>query len=139
MERLKNYLVELSNNNEIKTTNSKIEQRTRNAIRNDFTNLLVEILAESIGCESVVVARTKEGIGIAIDNEKVGFIPIVLKPVFKDTAEDILELAEDYERELAEKKTKAEQQAKAKAEKLAKQKEIAEQKKRLKELESNLN
>lgn len=138
MERLKNYLVELSNNNEIKTTNSKIEQRTRNAIRNDFTNLLVEILAESISCESVVVARTKEGIGIAIDNEKVGFIPIVLKPVFKDTAEDILELAEDYERELAEKKAKAEQQAKAKAEKLAKQKEIAEQKKRLKELESNL-
>jgi hypothetical protein len=138
MERLKNYLVELSNNNEIKTTNSKIEQRTRNAIRNDFTNLLVEILAESISCDSVVVARTKEGIGIAIDNEKVGFIPIVLKPVFKDTAEDILELAEDYERELAEKKAKAEQQAKAKAEKLAKQKEIAEQKKRLKELESNL-
>lgn len=139
MERLKNYLVELSNNNQIKTTNSKIEQRTRNAIRNDFTNLLVEILTESISCESVIVARTKEGIGIAIDNEKVGFIPIVLKPVFKDTAEDILELAEDYERELAEKKAKAEQQAKAKAEKLAKQKEIAEQKKRLKELESNLD
>lgn len=139
MERLKNYLVELSNNNEIKTTNSKIEQRTRNAIRNDFTNLLVEILNESIACDNVVVARTKEGIGIAIDNEKVGFIPIVLKPVFKDTAEDILELAEDYERELAEKKAKAEQQAKAKAEKLAKQKEIAEQKKRLKELESNLD
>jgi hypothetical protein len=139
MERLKNYLVELSNNNEIKTTNSKIEQRTRNAIRNDFTNLLVEILMESIGCDNVVVARTKEGIGIAIDNEKVGFIPIVLKPVFKDTAEDILELAEDYERELAEKKAKAEKQAKAKAEKIAKQKEIAEQKKRLKELESNLD
>ena len=139
MERLKNYLVELSNNNQIKTTNSKIEQRTRNTIRNDFTNLLVEILTESIGCDNVIVARTKEGIGIAIDNEKVGFIPIVLKPVFKDTAEDILELAEDYERELAEKKAKAEQQAKAKAEKLAKQKEIAEQKKRLKELESNLD
>lgn len=138
MERLKNYLVELSNNNQIKTTNSKIEQRTRNAIRNDFTNLLTEILTELVGGDNVIVARTKEGIGIAIDNEKVGFIPIVLKPVFKDTAEDILELAEDYERELAEKKAKAEQQAKAKAEKLAKQKEIAEQKKKLKELESNL-
>ena len=138
MERLKNYLVELSNNNEIKTTNSKIEQRTRNAIRNDFTNLLVEILNESIGCDNVVVARTKEGVGIAIDNEKVGFIPIVLKPVFKDTAEDILELAEDYERELAEKKAKAEQQAKAKAEKVAKQKALAEQKKKLKELENDL-
>ena len=138
MERLKNYLIELSNNNEIKTTNSKIEQRTRNAIRNDFTNLLVEILNESIGCDNVVVARTKEGVGIAIDNEKVGFIPIVLKPVFKDTAEDILELAEDYERELAEKKAKAEQQAKAKAEKVAKQKALAEQKKKLKELENDL-
>ena len=136
MERLKNYLVELSNNNQIKTTNSKIEQRTRNAIRNDFTNLLTEILAELVGSDSVVVARTKEGIGIAIDNEKVGFIPIVLKPVFKDTAEDILELAEDYERELAEKRAKAEQQAKVKAEKIAKQKEIAEQKRKLKELQN---
>ena len=139
MERLKNYLVELANRNDIKTTNSKIEQRTLNTIRYVFTTMLCEILNETIGCDSVIVARTKEGIGIAIDNEKVGFIPIVLKPVFKDTAEDILELAEDYERELAEKKAKAEQQAKAKAEKLAKQKEIAEQKKRLKELESNLD
>lgn len=138
MERLKNYLVELSNNNQIKTTNSKIEQRTRNAIRNDFTNLLTEILTELVGSESVIVARTKEGIGIAIDNEKVGFIPIVLKPVFKDTAEDILELAEEYQEQLELKAEKEKAKEKAKAEKLAKQKEIAEQKKKLKELESNL-
>ena len=136
MERLKNYLESLANRQDIKTTNSKIEQRTRNMIRNDFTNLLTELLIELVGTDNVIVARTKEGIGIAIDNEKVGFIPIVLKPVFKDTAEDILELAEDYERELQEKAKKEQERLQAKERKIAQQKAIAEQKAKLKALEN---
>ena len=136
MERLKNYLESLANNTEIKTTNSKIEQRTRNNIRKEFTDLLTEIIAESVGSELVQVARTKDGVGIAIDNEKVGFIPIILKPTFKDTAEDILELAEEYQEYLEEKSEKEKAKAKAKAEKIARQKEIAEQKAKLKELQN---
>ena len=136
MERLKTYLENLANRQDIKTTNSKIEQRTRNMIRNDFTNLLTELLIELVGTDTVIVARTKEGIGIAIDNEKVGFIPIVLKPVFKDTAEDILELAEDYERELQEKAKKEQERLQAKERKIAQQKAIAEQKAKLKALEN---
>ena len=136
MERLKNYLESLANRQDIKTTNSKIEQRTRNMIRNDFTNLLTELLIELVSTDNVIVARTKEGIGIAIDNEKVGFIPIVLKPVFKDTAEDILELAEDYERELQEKAKKEQERLQAKERKIAQQKAIAEQKAKLKALEN---
>ena len=136
MERLKTYLENLANRQDIKTTNSKIEQRTRNMIRNDFTNLLTELLIELVSTDNVIVARTKEGIGIAIDNEKVGFIPIVLKPVFKDTAEDILELAEDYERELQEKAKKEQERLQAKERKIAQQKAIAEQKAKLKALEN---
>ena len=136
MERLKTYLENLANRQDIKTTNSKIEQRTRNAIRNDFTNILTELLNELVASDMVVIARTKEGIGIAIDNEKVGFIPIVLKPVFKDTAEDILELAEDYERELLEKAKKEQERQLAKERKIAQQKAIAEQKAKLKALEN---
>ena len=137
MERLKNYLESLANNTEIKTTNSKIEQRTRNNIRKEFTDLLTEIIAESVGSELVQVARTKDGVGIAVDNEKVGFIPIVLKPIFKDTAEDILELAEEYQEQLEIKAEKEKAQAKAKAEKIKRQKEIAEQKRKLKELQES--
>lgn len=138
MERLKNYLVSLADRQDIKTTNSKIEQRTRNAIRNEFTNLLAECLNDLVGSEVIQVARTKDGVGIAVDNEKVGFIPIVLKPIFKDTAEDILELAEEYQEQLKAKAEKAEQKEKAKAEKIKRQKEIAEQKRKLKELQENV-
>lgn len=138
MERIKQYLDNLANREDIKVTNSKIEQRTRNAIRNEFTTLLVEVFNELVATDSVIVVRTKEGLGIALDNRKVGFIPIVLKPVFKDTAEDILELADEYEQELADKKAKAEKAAKEKAAKIAKQKALAEEKKRLKALEESL-
>lgn len=138
MERIKQYLDTLANREDIKVTNSKIEQRTRNAIRNEFTTLLVEVFNELVATDSVIVVRTKEGLGIALDNRKVGFIPIVLKPVFKDTAEDILELADEYEQELADKKAKAEKAAKEKAAKIAKQKALAEEKKRLKALEESL-
>lgn len=138
MERIKQYLDTLANREDIKVTNSKIEQRTRNAIRNEFTTLLVEVFNELVATDSVIVVRTKEGLGIALDNRKVGFIPIVLKPVFKDTAEDILELADEYEQELADKKAKAEKAAREKAEKIAKQKALAEEKKRLKALEESL-
>jgi hypothetical protein len=100
--------------------------------------LLVEVFNELVATDSVIVVRTKEGLGIALDNRKVGFIPIVLKPVFKDTAEDILELADEYEQELADKKAKAEKAAREKAEKIAKQKALAEEKKRLKALEESL-
>lgn len=137
MERLQNYLIGLANRQDIKTTNSKIEQRTRNAIRNEFTNLLTEVINDYVGNDLIQVARTKEGIGIAIDNEKVGFIPIVLKPIFKDTAEDILELAEEYQEQLEIKAEKEKAQAKAKAEKIKRQKEIAEQKRKLKELQES--
>jgi len=136
MERLQNYLTGLANRQDIKTTNSKIEQRTRNTIRNEFTNLLTEIINDYVGNDLIQVARTKEGIGIAIDNEKVGFIPIVLKPIFKDTAEDILELAEEYQEQLEIKAEKEKAQAKAKAEKIKRQKEIAEQRAKLKELKN---
>lgn len=138
MERIKQYLDTLANREDIKVTNSKIEQRTRNAIRNEFTTLLVEVFNELVATDSVIVVRTKEGLGIALDNRKVGFIPIVLKPVFKDTAEDILELADEYEQELADKKAKAEKAAREKAEKIAKQKALAEEKKKLKALEESL-
>lgn len=138
MERIKQYLDTLANREDIKVTNSKIEQRTRNAIRNEFTTLLVEVFNELVATDNVIVVRTKEGLGIALDNRKVGFIPIVLKPVFKDTAEDILELADEYEQELADKKAKAEKAAREKAEKIAKQKALAEEKKRLKALEESL-
>ena len=119
MERVKEYLKSIADNNEIKTNGSKIEQRTRNAIRNEFTDILAEALHRTLGSDEIIVARTKEGIGLALDNRKIGFIPIVLKPVFKDTAEDILELADDYEQECKEKAEKQRKQAELKAKKLA--------------------
>lgn len=136
MQRLKDYLQNLADNQEIKTNGSKIEQKTRNAIRNEFTDLLTSVLNEAFSDLDIVVARTKEGVGIAVDNEKVGYIPIVLKPVFKDTAEDILELAEEYKEHLELKAEKEKAQAKAKASKIARQKEIAEQRRKLKELQN---
>lgn len=122
MKTVQEFLSGIAQNNEIKTNNSKIEQRTRNLLRNQFCDLLTKALQNELESDEIIVVRTKEGVGIALDNRKVGFIPIVLKPVFKDTAEDLLELAEDYEQELKDKAERAKKQAEQKAKKIAKSK-----------------
>ena len=119
MKDVKEFLSGIAQDNEIKTNNSKIEQRTRNLLRNQFTDLMTKALQELLESDEISVVRTKEGIGIALDNRKVGFIPIVLKPVFKDTAEDLFELAEDYEQELKDKAERLAKQQKAKEKKIA--------------------
>lgn len=129
MERIKQWLNDLAERQDIKMTGSKISQTARNQLRRDFADMLAEVLATACGSDIIKVARTKDGIGIAVDNEKVGFIPIEIKPVFKDTEVDILELAEEYQehlKEQAEKKAKAERDKKAKIEAQAKAKALKE-------------
>lgn len=129
MNRINEWLENLAERKDIKMTGSKISQTARNQLRRDFADMLAEVLATALNNDLIKVARTKDGVGLAIDNEKIGFIPIEIKPVFKDTEVDILELAEEYQehlREQAEKKAKAEREKKAKIEAQAKAKALKE-------------
>lgn len=130
MERISQWLQELAERKDIKMTGSKISQTARNQLRRDFADMLAEVLATTLDNDLIKVARTKDGIGLAVDNEKIGFIPIEIKPVFKDTEVDILELAEEYQehlRQQAEKKEKAERDKQAKIQAQAKAKALKAQ------------
>ena len=118
-------------------TGSKIAQRERNLLKREFVGVLCEHLASVVGNDLITVVETQKGIGIAIDNENIGYIPIEIVPTFKDTECDIVDLAEEYQEHKADMQEKAEKKAKLKAEKIAKQKEIRALKEKAKALASS--
>lgn len=120
MENVKSFLLNSVANADLKTTNGsklKIEQRTRNALKKDFTDILVQSLKTALESDLITVVRTEKGIGISIDNEKIGYIPIEINAMFKDLEIDIMDMGEEYQEKL---KSKAEKAEKAKIEKAKK-------------------
>ncbi len=126
MEQIKEFLVNLANNNDIKHSDIKIEQKERKQLKEELTNLLYDTFS-AIACEDFRVVRIDGGVGIACDNEKVGFIPIKLTASFMDFIDkdgnDILALADDYEYKKEQERIRKEQQAQQKATKIAKDNE----------------
>lgn len=97
----------------------QLKQNVRNELRTDLVDALTEALVE-LGLEAV---RTEDGVAIAIPNEDLGSIPVVIGATIKDLAYDIYEAEADYKAKLVAKveadKAKAEAKAKALAEKEA--------------------
>lgn len=103
------------------TENEKgqLKQNVRNELRTDLVDALTEALVE-LGLDAV---RTEDGVAIAIPNEDLGYVPVVIGATIKDLAYDIYEAEADYKAKLEAKaeaeKVKAEAKAKAIAEKEA--------------------
>ena len=121
MNKLTEFLEKVANT-KYTMNGSKISQRERNALKRDFVGVFVEYLQENISNDLITVVETQKGVGIAIDNEHIGFIPIEIVPTFKDTDCDIVDLASEYVEHKAEMEEKAKAKAKAKADKIAKDK-----------------
>lgn len=121
MNKLTEFLEKVANT-KYTMNGSKISQRERNALKRDFVGVFVEYLQENISNDLITVVETQKGIGIAVDNEHIGFIPIEIVPTFKDTDCDIVDLASEYVDHKAEMEQKAQAKTKAKADKIAKDK-----------------
>lgn len=122
---MSNTLIEWCNNvasANYKMNGSKINQKDRNALKRELVGVFTQFLQESLESDLITVVETQKGVGIAIDNENIGFIPIEIVPTFKDTDCDIIDLAEEYQEHKKDMQEKAEKKAKQKAEKIAKSK-----------------
>lgn len=120
---------------------TKIKQNERNALKNELIETIIKDLKKAFeGSDLITIYRTQKGVGIAIDNEKIGIIPIELVPTIKDLDNDLADMEEEYnerkieveenkkkrqaekERKFKQEQELREQRAKAKAEKEALQK-----------------
>lgn len=135
MNELKSYLQTLANT-EIAHSETKIEQKASRQIKENLNSLMIKAL-ETIASDDVQILRTAKGIGIAIDNEQVGFIPIEINITIKNLDYDIVEENIAYNEKLESDKIKKAEKEKAKATKIAKQKAIKEQAQKLKELKES--
>lgn len=140
-----NKLIEIANNQEIKASAKSINQAQRNALATELTNALLQALTKNSENDNGVYTLNdfvscgmidNKTIEFAIDNEKVGIIPIRISVAFPnfDTDLDLYTRVEEYQITLEEKalkeKEKAEQKAlkiKADEERRAKQKALKEQ------------
>lgn len=136
MENLKNWCEGVANR-KFTMTGTKISQRERNALKREFVGVFVSHLQNALNSDLITVVETQKGIGIAIDNENIGFIPIEIVPTFKDTECDIVDLAEEYVEHKAQAEEKAKAKEKAKAEKIARDK--AEREKKATQQKENQN
>lgn len=126
MTKLQTLLKEVAGA-QVAVSNNKVEQKAARILKERITQALYEALA-SIADDEVKVVRTKGGVGIAIDNEGAGFIPVEVSAVIKNLDFDVMDEADAYQDYLAEQKAKADEKAKAKAAKVAKDKAAREAK-----------
>lgn len=120
LAELKDYLAVNLTDNELKASNNKLEQIIRNRFKDDLTDLLCKLLKEVLEDEeqTILVERIKGAVGIGVNNEAIGLIPIQLAISLKNLDEDILDLGEEYEQSVKDKQEKA----RIRAEKVAKAK-----------------
>ena len=120
LAELKDYLAVNLTDNELKANNNKLEQKIRNRFKDDLTDLFCKLLKEVLEDEeqTILVERIKGAVGIGVNNEAIGLIPIQLAISLKNLDEDILDLGEEYEQSVRDKQEKA----RIRAEKVAKAK-----------------
>lgn len=140
--QLINTINEMANDNNLTASNNKITQNLRNPYKVKFIDAMEVMLREMLVEEDRVdVYRTKDGVVLMVDNDKIGMIPITISPMIKDLDYDPIFEEENY---LAEQRAKAAKKAEAealKAERIRKTQEararkLAEKEARKAELEA---
>ena len=140
-------LNEIANNQEIKASAKSINQAQRNALATELTNALLQAITK--GCESednVFVLSDFVSCGMidnktiefALDNEKVGIIPIRISVAFPnfDNDLDLYSRVSDYQMTLEEKALKEQEKERLKQEKIKADQERRAKAQALKEAEN---
>lgn len=135
--KVRELLLATADDNGLTISGKSIEQKQRNTIKRNLTEAMYDVLQEIIGDTSLLTLyRTKDGLMVGIDNERVGIIPLEFKIAIKNLDCDPEEEAIAYQerqKEAEEKKRRAEA---AKADKIAAQAEARELKRRLRAIKS---
>ena len=111
--QLINTINEMANDNNLTASNNKITQNLRNPYKVKFIDAMEGLLRDMLADEgNVEVYRTKDGVVLMLDNDKIGMIPITISPMIKDLDYDPLFEEENY---LADQRAKAAKKAEAEA------------------------
>lgn len=142
----KSKLIAISESQDIKATAKSINQTQRNQLATELTMSLLETLQNIYACENIqgIVNLNdyvsfgmidNKTIEFALDNEKVGIIPIRISVAFPnfDTELDLYSRVEDYQELIKEKELKAKQQAETKQAKIKADNERREKMRALRE------
>lgn len=134
----------VANDTTLKASTKSINQTQRNVLVSEITKALEKTLADGIECENGIYYLTdyvsmgqidNKTIEFAIDNEKVGIIPVKISvsiPNF-DTDLDLYARVEEYQETLNEKALKLAEKEKEKALKIKADQERREKQKALRE------
>lgn len=125
MAELRTELERIANDDGIATSTKTIEQKQRNTIKRNITEILLNMLKEELGEDNQLlqIYRTKDGILVGIDNEKVGIITVEFKASIKSLDIDPAEEEEAYLEDMAQKAEKAKNAQRLKEQKIARQAE----------------
>ena len=111
MSELRKKLEELANNGDLKATNKSINQTQRNLLVSEITKaLLIDIVDNAPKEDNIYMLNEFVSLGLvdnktiefAIDNEKIGIIPIRINVSFPnfDTDVDLFSRVEEYNKQL---------------------------------------
>lgn len=134
MEKTKELLTAIANNEKLPMSGDKIKQDVRNKLRKELLDTMATELEQVLGCADVQVARVEKGVAIVLDNRTAGFIPIILDLKFVNLAEFDLEVEVDtYAEKLAEQEKAKAEKERLKAIKIAQDKARREKAKEIRE------
>lgn len=131
---MKKLLEKIANDNTLISVNGKLKQTQGRAIKAELNQAMTELLSKELVSDLVNVLSVSNGVGVSIDNEKVGMISFEVVIVVKDLEYDLEQEHEDFENELQAKAQAKAEAEKAKAEKIARDKKKREEKALEKEL-----
>jgi hypothetical protein len=131
---MKKLLEKIANDNSLISVNRKLKQTQGRAIKAELNRAMTELLTKELASDLVNVLSVSNGVGVSIDNEKVGMISFEVVIVVKDLEYDLEQEHEDFENELKAKAQAKAEAEKAKAEKIARDKKKREEKALEKEL-----
>ena len=111
MSELRKKLEELANNGDLKATSKSINQTQRNLLVSEITKaLLIDIVDNAPKEDNIYILNEYVSLGLidnktiefAIDNEKIGIIPIRINVSFPnfDTDVDLFSRVEEYNEQL---------------------------------------
>lgn len=125
---MKKLLEKIANDNSLISVNGKLKQTQGRAIKAELNRAMTELLSKELASDLVNVLSVSNGVGVSIDNEKVGMISFEVVIVVKDLEYDLEQEHEDFENELQAKAQAKAEAEKAKAEKIARDKKKREEK-----------
>lgn len=117
MERFKNKLLNICER-EIPTTEKGLQQTARNNLKAEIMGEFANVLKDKLQADYIEVLQTKDGVGIRLDNENVGFITMIVDVSIKNFDYDLDFEHESYIDKLQEQADKRAEKERLKAEKI---------------------